>query len=230
MTHESGERGEKRDWVRILVPLAAYAGLAVLVWKLGLFKPENIEKHSHGSILGISWLAIAVVATYAFLGMLALPVAPLAYGAGALFGFVRGAIYVFVGSMIGAVGGFFLARTILQSAARRLLGRYRHKFDGLKKGNVSLNSFRIRVVPFLPFGVVNYAAAIAKVPAAPFLAGTALGILPGTLLAAFIGDRFYAGVTGGSRKPLYLAIALGLLLLLLSFVPALLKKMNNKIH
>ncbi len=227
MPKEDG-RARKMDWVRVTVPLALYIVLALTAWKLGLFKTDNIKRLSQSSgIAGVPWIAVAFITLYAAVATLALPVGPLAYAAGALFGFTRASIYVFAASMLGAVAGYFFARTLFAPSARRLLGRYKDKLHDLKKGNVFLTSFRMQLLPILPFGAFNYAAAISKFPPLPFLAGTALGIIPGTLLATLVGDRLLAGVTGSSRRPLFIGLAIAAALVLLSFVPSIVKRIRK---
>jgi uncharacterized membrane protein YdjX (TVP38/TMEM64 family) len=229
VTAKSEGHSRKTDWLRLIVPVVLYLGLALVGWKLGFFKPEKVQKYLQSSgFAGVSWIAIAFVAIYAAVATLALPVGPLAYGAGAIFGFLRGSIYVWIGSMFGAAAGYLLARTAFGPSARRLLGKYREKLHGLRKGNVFLKSFRMQLLPIVPFGAFNYAAAISKFPPMPFLAGTALGIIPGTLVATFVGDRVIAGMTGNSKKPLFLAIGIAAALMALSFIPALLKKMKKR--
>lgn len=224
----SDRASRKMDWLRILGPLLLYVTLAIVGWKLGLFKGANVQRYVMSSgFAGFSWIAIAFVTLYATVATLALPVGPLAYGAGAIFGFLRGSLYVWVGSMIGATAGYFLARTALGPSARRLLGRYREKLHDLRRGNSFLKSFRVQLLPIVPFGAFNYAAAIGKIPPLPFLAGTALGIIPGTLVATFVGDRVIAGMTGSSRKPLILAVGIAAGLMALSFLPALLKRIGR---
>jgi uncharacterized membrane protein YdjX (TVP38/TMEM64 family) len=219
----------KTDWARLIIPAALYVALAITAWKLGWLSPANVEKESRAhSIAGIPLFTIGYVGLYAIVAASALPVGPLAYGAGALFGFVRGAIYVFIGSMLGAAAGYFLARVFLGAATRRILGSHRQQVQDFAKGNVVLNSFRMQLIPIIPFGIRNYAAGISKVSPAKFLAGTAAGIIPATLVAAFVGDRFMAGVTGHSKKPLFLGLGIVAALMALTFVPALVRKLEHK--
>jgi uncharacterized membrane protein YdjX (TVP38/TMEM64 family) len=212
--------------MRLLGSLLVLAVFGFAAWKLGLFEPEAAEKVSAeaGRAAGIHWILPVYIAVYAIVAAFALPVGPLAYGAGAVFGFVRGSIYVWIASMIAAPLGYFLARDVWATSARRLLGSQGEKLTHLNKGNVALTSFRMQLMPLVPFGVFNYAAAISKLPIGPFLLGTAFGIIPGTLLATFIGDRFIAGIRGNDREPLYIALAVTVVLFGLSFLPKVLQK------
>lgn len=55
----------------------------------------------------------------------------------------------------------------------------------------------VRLVPLAPFAVVNVVAGAMGIRAGHFLAGTALGLLPGTLLATLFGTE----LTRGLRDP-----------------------------
>ena len=205
-------------------------GFALAAWKLGLFNPTIAEKITAKAAHGPRTFVFPVVFTtiYALVGAFALPTGPLSYGAGAMFGVIRGSIYVWIASMVGATLGFFLARGILAKAARKMLGDRKKKLGDIKKGNAALTAFRMHLFPLIPFGLFNYAAAISKMPLREFLVGTAFGIIPGTLLSTFIGDRVLAGVTGNDRKSLFLGTGVAILFLGLSFIPTLLKKLKKR--
>src|SRR2546423_14675788 len=80
------------DWLRIALPVLVVAGFMVLAWRFGYFRlktPEQLDAATD-RVEGLPWLAPIFVLSYAALATLAAPVSPLAYGAGALFGMVRG--------------------------------------------------------------------------------------------------------------------------------------------
>jgi uncharacterized membrane protein YdjX (TVP38/TMEM64 family) len=214
------------DRVRLIAPIVVYAALALIAWKLGYFRAEKVTAEAAGAA-GNPWVSLVYALIYGSIAALALPVGPLAYAAGAIFGFLRGSVVVWAGSMVGAVAGYYLAHGVWAKPARRLLGRYGDKIHGLRSGNVFLTPFRLQLMPIIPFGVLNYAAAISKLDPVRFFAGTALGIIPGTLMATFIGDRVVAGVHGGGRTPYLLAGGAAVLLLALSFAPQLWKRITQ---
>jgi uncharacterized membrane protein YdjX (TVP38/TMEM64 family) len=229
MLHSRSGTRRAGDWVRLTVPFVVVALFAFAAWKLGLFSSgEQKVVAAAERIGGREWLAPIFMLVYAALSALAIPETVLAYGAGAMFGFLKGALFIWIASMAGAAGGYWLARGALAKTARRLIGSRKDKLRKLDEGNAALNTFRMRLAPVVPFGVATYTAAIAKVRPLPFFAGTAVGILPSTLLAAFIGDRFRAGVSGGNRTALWIAIGVSLALLGLSFLPTLIEKARGR--
>jgi uncharacterized membrane protein YdjX (TVP38/TMEM64 family) len=211
------------DKVRLIAPLVIYAILILIAWKLGYFREQNVEAAAKTST-GSPFVGAAFVIIYGTLGALALPVTPLAYGAGAIFGFWRGSILVWIGSMIGAIAGYYLARTIWAKPARALLGHYNEKLHALRKGDVFLTTLRLQLMPVIPFGPLTYAAAISKFEPLGFFAGTALGIIPGTLIATFIGAQLAAGVHGKGKKPYLWGGIVAAVALALTFAPKLWKK------
>ena len=55
----------------------------------------------------------------------------------------------------------------------------------------------LRLLPMVPFSLLNYAAGVARVRLPPYLVGTVLGVLPGTVAIVVLGDA----VTGGDVNP-----------------------------
>ena len=215
------------DKFRLIAPVVLYAALALVAWKLGYFHEDKVAAAAETSRASLL-VGAAFVILYGSVAALALPVTPLAYGAGAIFGFWRASVLVWIGSMLGAAAGYYLARGVLAAPARRLLGNYNDKLRSLRKGNVFLTSFRLQLMPIVPFGAFNYAAAISKFDPLPFFSGTALGIIPGTLMATFIGAQLAAGVHGKSRRPYLWGGAVAIIALALSFAPKLWEKSRGK--
>lgn len=223
------EPARPTDWLRVALPVIAVVIFVVVAWRHGYFDLKNPQKLDAAAqrVQDIPWLGPLFVAVYAGLATFAAPVSPLAYGAGAVFGVVRGTIFVLVASLIGATAGYFLARSALSNVARRLLGRFHGKLRVLGRGNVFLTTLRIQILPIMPFGVFNYAAGVSHLPFLQFLGGTALGILPGTVAAVYVGDRLMAGITGSDRHALVVAGVVVAALFALSFAPTLIKKLRG---
>lgn len=229
-THDESDNLRFSDWVRLAIPVLVVAALVVIAWRLGYFdlkKPQKLGEAAQRAE-GTPWLGPIFVMVYAGMATLAAPVSPLAYGAGAIFGVMKGSLYVWIGSMIGAAAGYFLARGVWAETARRLLGRYRHKLRELRHGNVFLNTLRLQIMPMVPYGIFNYAAGAGRFSFLQFLGGTALGIVPGTVAAVYVGDRVVAGLQGSDRRAFLLAGAVMVGLLLLSFMPVLVSRVKGR--
>lgn len=135
----------------------------------------------------------AYVAVYAALVAASVPGGiVLSVAGGALFGMAPGAALAVLGATSGAALLFLLVRGLLAEwAARRagpLLDRIR---PGLERDGFNA-LLALRLLPVLPFWLVNLAPPLVGMRLGPFVLATALGIAPATAVFASIG----AGVGG----------------------------------
>lgn len=107
----------------------------------------------------------------------------------AAFGFGPAAAAVWAGAFAGAAAAFFLARGPRRESAARLLddtpwfpGLARAAEPAAEMGGRTL--LLTRLAPALPFTLLNEAWARTRIRAGAYLAGTALGLLPGVLVHA----------------------------------------------
>jgi uncharacterized membrane protein YdjX (TVP38/TMEM64 family) len=218
------------DWARLIVPVLLIAAFIVTAWKLGYFNLKDPRKLNAAAdkAQDVPWLGPLFAVAYAVVAAFAAPVSPLAYGAGALFGVVEGSVWVWVGSMLGATAGYWLARGVWTDSARRMLGRYDEKLRTLKQGNAFLTTARVQLLPIVPFGVFNYAAGATGIPFLAFLGGTALAVVPGTLAAVYVGERIADGFRGSGKSAFIIAALVMIALFGLSYVPSLIRKLRGR--
>jgi uncharacterized membrane protein YdjX (TVP38/TMEM64 family) len=115
------------------------------------------------------------------------PRAAVALLAGAVFGPLPGAAYVLVGSVLGALAAFGLGRLLGRDGVSRLARGRLAGFDAWLADHGTLAVAWSRLLPVVPFGLLNYGFGVTAVRPARFAAGTALGILPSTLAYAWAG-------------------------------------------
>jgi uncharacterized membrane protein YdjX (TVP38/TMEM64 family) len=139
--------------------------------------------------------------------MLGVPALPLTMSAGALFGVAKGTALVSTAGVAAAGGGFLVARYALRERITRMLDG-NSKWKAINRA-LGANSFRIitllRLSPLMPFSLSNYAYGITRLELAPYLAGSWLGMLPGTLAyvsAGSVGGAVAAHGLSGVDAPL----------------------------
>jgi uncharacterized membrane protein YdjX (TVP38/TMEM64 family) len=223
-----GESPNAGDWARVAAPVVVVAGFLVLAWRTGYFDLKDPAKLTAAAnrVQDTPWLAPAFASVYAAIAALAAPVSPLAYAAGAVFGVVQGTLLVWLASIVGGAAGYLLARTAWAESARRILGRYHEKVQSLGKGSAFLTTLRFQLLPIVPFGIFNYAAGASGIAFVPYILGTAIGVLPGSVAAVYVGDRIVAGIRS-DRRAFIVAAAVMVALMALSFLPALIKKFRR---
>jgi uncharacterized membrane protein YdjX (TVP38/TMEM64 family) len=103
------------------------------------------------------------------------------------FGFWKGIFISFLGEAIGAVVAFFLYRKGFKKEVTHQLEKYRRVKALLEAENAQAFwlIFSLRLIPFVPSGLVTFAAAIGRVSALTFFFSSSLGKLPALLLEGY---------------------------------------------
>ena len=109
--------------------------------------------------------------------------------AGALFGVFAGTLIVSFASSLGALAAMLLARYVLRDWVRQRFGARLAALDRGIARDGALYLFMVRLIPAIPFFVVNVGMALTKMPAARYYWVSQLGMLPGTLVFANAGRR-----------------------------------------
>jgi len=200
-------RGSSRGaLVKLLVLVTLLAGTACWVVLGGAGLLGDIRRWVDG--LGV-WGPLVFVLCYALAVTALLPGSVLTASAGALFGLTVGVVVVMAGAIAGAVLSFGLARWLGRPAVARYTGSGRlARLDVhlSRRGFVAV--LLLRLVALFPFAAVNYGAGVAGVRFAPYVAATALGILPATFVYTGLG-----GALGDPGSPLLWLAPAGLLVL-----------------
>lgn len=164
---------------------------------------------------------------YAVAGTLGVPGSILTLTGGAVFGFELGTLLNWIGATIGAIGGYWLARLLGRDAVERIGGRKIYALEKLADAHAFSTVLRLRLIPVVPFNALNFACGLVGLDFSSYVAGTVLGDLPVTAAYTYFADALLSGVAGARRAALLRASVAGGLLLLLSFLPALFKRLRQ---
>lgn len=130
---------------------------------------------------------VVFVGGYALLALLPAPKGVLTALGGTLFGWGTGAALSLLGALIGAVVAFEVGRWLGREAVDRLTrGRLRAVDDLLRDHGLGA-VLAVRLVPVLPYTVINYAAGLSGVRRRDYVLGSALGMVPGSLAYSAVG-------------------------------------------
>ena len=202
-----------RPGMKIAAGLAAVAALAGLYWLLehsGLLATLTDGRELRQTIVGLGAAGPLAVVGFMTLAILVSPIpsAPIALAAGAAYGHTWGTLYVLAGAELGALLAFGLARVLGRDALQRWLGARLPRTRLGSQGSLMAIVFVSRLLPFLSFDVVSYAAGLTSLTLWRFAAATLAGILPTSFLLAHFGGEM---ATGEVDRILYAVLALGLL-------------------
>ena len=180
---------------RRLLLLAAVVALALAAtWALGRGELSLEALLRHRAEIDAFVTAHGTLAVLAYLGLyigtvaLSLPGATiLTVIGGFLFGLMLGGTVAVIGATIGATVIFLVARTALGEPLLRRAGpRARLLAEGFRAAAFNYLLF-LRLVPAFPFFLVNLVPAFAGVRLGPFVAATALGVIPASFVYALAG-------------------------------------------
>lgn len=103
------------------------------------------------------------------------------------FGFWNGTLISFIGEAVGAAVSFVLYRKGFKKVSRKKLEGYPQVVRLLEaKGKEAfILILSLRLLPFVPSGLVTFAGAIGAVSAGIFVAASSIGKLPALLLEAY---------------------------------------------
>ncbi|MEG1798399.1 MAG: VTT domain-containing protein [Clostridium sp.] len=138
----------------------------------------------------------------------------------AIFGWWQGAILSWSSAMAGAALCFFIARVLGRDAVEKITSKGAMESIDVffeRYGNFAI--LICRLLPFVSFDFVSYAAGLTNMKFWSFFIATGLGQLPATIVYSYVGGT----LTGGAQK-VFLAL---LTLFALSIVIAIAKKVYN---
>ncbi|MDE2581245.1 MAG: TVP38/TMEM64 family protein [Rhodospirillales bacterium] len=128
--------------------------------------------------------------TYVMVAGLAVPGAlPLTVAAGAIFGVAEGTALVSFASSLGAVLSLLAARFLFRDFVARKFARRLEPIRGGLERSGDFHLLSLRLVPVVPFALVNVLFGVTDVSAFRFYWISQLGMLPATLLYVNAGTR-----------------------------------------
>lgn len=168
---------------------------------ISLFQSLDIEAIK-AYILSFGLLAPFVsFALMVFQSILApLPAFLITFANAALFGWVYGALLSWSSAMIGALLCFYIAKFLGREVVEKLTSKIALKsVDAFFEKHGVYAILIARLLPFISFDIVSYAAGLTRMSLRSFLIATGLGQLPATLIYSYAGEM----LTGGAKTFVY---------------------------
>lgn len=152
-----------------------------------------------------------------------LPAFLLTFANAAVFGWWKGAILSWTSAMAGAALCFMIARIAGRDAVVKITSEEAMKSMDEYFDRYGSNTILIcRLLPFVSFDFVSYAAGLTSMGMLPFLVATGIGQLPATLVYSYVGGM----LTGGTK----VFVTALLIIFALSGLVVLIKRIYNEKH
>ncbi len=211
---------------RPAVKFALLAGLALcgavfLRWlgTSGYLDEEGLKEWIEG--YGV-WAPLVYILIYTIAPVFFIPGLPLTVVGGIVFGPLWGVVYASVGATLGASSAFLVARYMGREwVEERIKGTRLEELDReVKKQGWKIVAIT-RLVPLLPFNLLNYAFGLTGIRFSHYAVASFLFMLPGVIGYVFFSSSLFSLIVSG--RPGWGLLA-GLVLVVLIVIPVLYRK------
>lgn len=181
-------------WRKIGVALSLMSIAGLAYWQLGdrLSLDYIAQQDSQLRFLQVEYpvlAALAAVAIYVAVAGLSLPgAAVLTLVFGWYFGFWKGLLLVSLGSTGGATIAFLVSRYLFREWIQRIMQERLAGINAVFDREGAYYLFTLRLVPAVPFFVINAVMGLTKIRVATFWWVSQLGMLPGTAAYVYAGS------------------------------------------
>lgn len=150
-----------------------------------------------------------------------LPAFIITFANAGLFGWWQGAILSWVSAMVGAVLCFYISKLLGREAVEKITSKFAlESVDDFFEKHGKYAILIARLLPFISFDLVSYAAGLTSMGFWSFFWATGIGQLPATIIYSYVGGM----LVGGTKK-----LVFGLLILFaLSVLIYLIKRVWNE--
>lgn len=135
------------------------------------------------------WGAAAFIIAYAISVVILLPGTIGTLAAGAVFGFPFGGFVALAGASLGATGAFIVSRLLGRDGAQQLFGSRLTGIDEWIGRNDFLSMLVLRLMPVIPFNLLNYGSGLTSVRLSRYVVASVIGMAPATFLGVALADQ-----------------------------------------
>ena len=182
--------------IKVIIALAVVALIAAFfIFDLGQYLSLDFLKSKHqllvdyyqqNKVVSIAAFFLLYVAVAA----LSLPgAALLTLAGGAIFGFLTGVIIVSFASTIGATLAFLFSRFMFRDAVQNKFSTHLETINNGIAEEGAFYLFTLRLIPVVPFFVVNLLMGLSSIKTLVFAGVSQLGMLPGTAVFVNAGNQ-----------------------------------------
>lgn len=189
---------------------------------ISLFATLNLEGLKDYILAAGAWGPIISIALMIFQSVLApLPAFLITFANAWIYGWAWGAVISWTGAMAGAVLCFYITRVYGRPVGEKFVG-----IKALDKTDAFFNRYGkhavliARLIPFISFDIVSYAAGLTSMSFLSFFIATGIGQIPATIVYSYFGQQ----ITSSAKIFLYAFSAI----IIIGILVTLFKKTKKK--
>ena len=154
-----------------------------------------------------------------------LPAFIITFANAGLFGWVNGALLSWSSAMVGAVLCFSIAKLLGRDIVEKLTSKFALKsIDDFFEKHGKYAILIARLLPFISFDIVSYAAGLTSMSFWSFFIATGIGQLPATIIYSYVGGM----LVGGAKMMVFGLLTLFAVSILMLLLKKIYKEKNNK--
>src|SRR3984957_8993945 len=188
----SSETGSTKllNLLRIAILLILVGGSAyLLVSHLSWFEDPRLVKRE---VLDCGvWGPIVYILLFAVGPSFLVPGAVMTIAGGLAFGALWGAVWSMIGAYLGALVAFGAGRFLGRSFVDRVIGERLRALGQKLARNGFYVILYLRLVPVIPYNALNLLAGASPIVFRDYFWASVIGMIPGTILFAFLGDALW---------------------------------------
>lgn len=227
----SSAKTSKKRAIRLVVFLGVLVAAGYGYWQLGdslnlgslVAHEQQLQEYLASSPFGVFAVAFAIYVAATGLSLPGATGLTLTYGW--FFGFANAVILVSFASTLGASIAFMWSRYILGTSLQEKFKKRLANFNQALEKDGAFYLFTLRLIPVVPFFVINVVMGLTRLPLKTFWLVSQVGMLPGTMAYVYAGASVpdlqtlnESGLRGIISPKLFIAFAV------LGLLPVVLKK------
>ncbi len=183
---------QQLPWRRFVPAVVAVVILAAIALLVPL--PTAVQLRDWATSVG-PWFPLAFLAAHSLVTVLPFPRTAFTLAAGLLFGPALGVAIAVVASTLSAVLAMLLIRAVGWQLNRLIKHPRIDSLDDRLRERGWPAVLAMRMIPAVPFSVLNYTAGASAVRMTPYTVATVAGLLPGTAAVVILGDALTGNVS-----------------------------------
>ena len=144
------------------------------------------------SVGNLWWAPVAFVLLYCLFNVILVPATILSLTAGVVWGWLTGGLIVLAASTVASAIPYFIARSGAPWVEEKVRRRAGNLYEKLRREGFT-TLLLMRLVPIIPYNVLNYAAGLAAIRPRDYILATFLGTIPGIFIFTYLADSIAAG-------------------------------------
>jgi uncharacterized membrane protein YdjX (TVP38/TMEM64 family) len=183
-----------RQMSRTRMIFTAVAAAAVVAVVLLVPLPTAVQMRDWAASVG-PWFPLAFLCAHIVVTVLPFPRTAFTLAAGLLFGPVLGVTLAVTASALSALIALYLVRALGWQLNHLVSHPRVDALDERLRSRGWPAVLSLRLIPAVPFSVLNYASGASSVGVLPYFLATLIGLLPGTAAVVVLGDAMTGNVS-----------------------------------